>query len=105
MISVHSVKRSETVTLCCDGPFYKKVMNRFDLCRAISLSEALSLTDLYPEGRLHDGLADAYNTARIIAGIERYPEQKFTVELACHKEESFGVSLGDLLQGISWRTA
>ena len=80
-------------------------MNRFDLCRAVSLSEALSLTDLYPEGRLHDGLADAYNTARIIAGIERYPEQKFTVELACHKEESFGVSLRDLLQGVSWRTA
>lgn len=84
MIRVHNVKRSETVILCCDGPFYKKVMNRFDLCRAVSLSEALSLTDLYPEGRLHDGLADAYNTARIIAGIERYCELPIFLTLYVH---------------------
>ena len=81
--------------------YQKTTMSRFDLCRAISLSDALTLTDLYPEGRLHDGLADAYNTARVIAELELHPEKKYTFEKVCRQDEApFGTSLGSLLQGV-----
>ena len=81
--------------------YQKTIMSRFDLCRAISLSDALTLTDLFPEGRLHDGLADAYNTARVIAELERHPEKRYTFEKVCqHDEAPFGTSLGSLLQGV-----
>ena len=81
--------------------YQKTTMSRFDLCRAISLSDALTLTDLFPEGRLHDGLTDAYNTARVIAELELHPEKKYTFEKVCRQDEApFGTSLGSLLQGV-----
>ena len=41
-------------------------VKRSGFSRAISLSEALMLCDMQPCGRLHDGLDDAINTAKLI---------------------------------------
>lgn len=40
--------------------------NRFRFGRQLSLKDALFYMELEPEGKLHDGLADACNTAKII---------------------------------------
>ena len=37
----------------------------------ISLGDALKLAGVQPEGKLHDGLSDARNTARLIAEMEK----------------------------------
>ncbi len=82
---------------------YQKVLkDRFDMSRILSLSDALTIAELDPEGRAHDGLDDAYNTARIIAKIEMNPDYQFTIEKLSEKELTpLCTSLGDLLQGLN----
>ena len=79
------------------------VSRRFELDHQIKLSDALDLTEIDVEGRLHDGLADAFNTAMIIAKIEKNPGIKFALDrMRENKAMSvpFGTSLGGLLEGI-----
>ncbi len=86
---------------------YQKVLNeRFSLNRRLSLSDALTMAELDPEGRAHDGLVDAYNTARMIAKAELHPEYKFTIEKLREKESTpLSVSLGSLLEGFTFDVA
>ncbi len=86
---------------------YQKVMkDRLDSARVLSLADALSITDISPEGPAHDGLADAYNTARMIAKVELHPEYKFSVESAREEKHSpLSVSMGSLLQGLQLEIA
>lgn len=79
------------------------VSRRFEFDHQIKLSDALDLTEIDVEGRLHDGLADAFNTAMIIAKIEKNPGIKFALDrMRENKAMSvpFGTSLGGLLEGI-----
>lgn len=84
----------------CQKTFTEKVKG----VKVYSLSEALNATDILGEGRAHDGLADAYNTALLFAKMEReetlvlnpYYEVAFREE----KEAVLGFSLGDLLDGL-----
>lgn len=81
---------------------------RFKFGRVLSLKDALFYVDLDPEGRLHDGLADAYNTAKIIATLDTNPEKKFLADRIRQSEQNvlgFGTSLCSLLQGIKLQTA
>ncbi len=82
---------------------YQKVLkDRFSMSRILSLSDALTIAELDPEGRAHDGLMDAYNTARMISKIEMNPDYKFTIEKLREKEPApLCASLGDLLQGLN----
>lgn len=49
-------------------------VNRYEFTRAIGLDEALLLCDIEPDGRFHNGLDDAINTAKIIEKLEMNPE-------------------------------
>lgn len=88
---------------------YQKTVNeRFELGRALSLRDALKLSELDQEGRLHDGLVDAYNTARMIAKLELHPEYRFELDKLREEEqesEPLCTSLGSLLQGLNLEVA
>ena len=47
---------------------------RYELTRQLSLEEALGRAEIEPEGRFHDGLDDAVNTAYLIEKLELNPE-------------------------------
>ena len=50
---------------------------RFGKPWRMSLEDALMFAEVEPEGKQHDGLADARNTARLIAKMEKNPESHF----------------------------
>ena len=88
---------------------YQKIFeNRFHFGRSLSLKDALFYLELDPEGRLHDGLADSYNTARLIAEMERNPERMFLMDRVQKSEQEnvqIGTSLGSLLLGFNLEIA
>ena len=77
---------------------------RFGKPWRMSLEDALMFAEVEPEGKQHDGLADARNTARLIAKMEKNPESHFLQDrLQEEKEknsEPLGTSLGSLLDGL-----
>ena len=68
----------------------------------MSLEDALMFAEVEPEGKQHDGLADARNTARLIAKMEKNPESRFLQDRLQEEQnkEAVGTSLGSLLSGI-----
>ena len=56
----------------CQKLFSDKIQEK----RAYRLSDALIMADILQEGKEHDGLSDAYNTAKLFAKIMREPEFK-----------------------------
>lgn len=71
--------------------------------RNIGLEEALIATGIMPEGRAHDGLDDAVNTAKLFAMMETAEEIQLIPEYKSAKEEkveTLSYSLGDLFGGI-----
>lgn len=79
---------------------YQKVFgDRYNFPNPKKLSEALDLADITFEGVMHDGLNDAYNTARLFATLEKDPEYQLITEKYCNKAETehLSVSFGDLL--------
>jgi inhibitor of KinA sporulation pathway (predicted exonuclease) len=75
---------------------------RFGKPWRMSLEDALMFAEVEPEGKQHDGLVDARNTARLIAKMEKNPESRFLQDrLEKEKnEEQLGTSLGSLLGNI-----
>lgn len=76
---------------------------RYEFNRAVSLKEALICCNIEADGRFHDGLDDATNTAKLIKVLEQ--DQNFVI---CRYEfdekeekEIFGFSLGDLFAGLN----
>ena len=87
--------------------YQKTVSDRFDIGRSLALSDALDMAELEVDGRLHDGLADAVNTARIIRKLEKNPDYRGTLEKFRENEkksEPLTTSLGSLLKGIVLNT-
>ena len=76
--------------------------SRFDFNRAVSLEETLMYCNVSSEGRMHDGLDDAVNTAKVIKVLET--DENFKL-YEC-KEEFMGemptlnFSMGDLFTGL-----
>ena len=67
------------------------------------LEEALIASDIIPEGRAHDGLADAYNTALLFAKLEQDPDyelNEFYRDARAEESEHLCFSMGDLFTGI-----
>ncbi len=77
---------------------------RFDKRWRLALEDALILAEVEPEGKQHDGLVDARNTARLIAKMEKNPESHFLQDTLKKNhednEQPLGTSLGNLLKGI-----
>lgn len=78
--------------------FGKKLGSR----KAYRLEEAIFLSDVFPKGNMHDGLADAYNTAMLLKKIRT--EEHFTMNVNYVKadDESIGItySLANLIDGL-----
>lgn len=51
-------------------------MNRYGFSKCVKLDYALELADIEIQGRLHDGLDDAFNTSRLIEKLETDPDFK-----------------------------
>lgn len=84
---------------------YQKVfMERYEFTREIGLDEALMLCDIEPDGKFHNGLDDAVNTAKIIEKLEKDPEYKvhnYERETA-KPTEHLKVSMGDLFEKLGF---
>ncbi len=82
---------------------YQEVFGRrFEFTRSVGLDEALIYSQISAEGRFHDGLYDAVNTARLIAKLETdqqfhfvNPEKQFTAPV-----EHLTYSLGDMFANL-----
>ena len=81
---------------------------KLDTNRCFKLSEALVAADISYEGRAHDGLSDAYNTALLFAKMETEKDFSITEIYESTQKaeiEHLSCSLGDLLGGISLQLA
>ena len=77
--------------------------DRMDSDKAFSLEMALIAADIDTEGRQHDGLADAYNTALLFAKMQKNSDfELHPAYKAAHegKVEHLGYSLGDMFGGL-----
>jgi len=82
--------------------YQKKLGKRLASFKLLKLTDALELVEIDKEGRLHDGLDDALNTARMISKLETHKEYRTILERFREKEEEqkpLTLSLGTLLQG------
>lgn len=82
-------------------PQFSEKMHRTD--KVYSLEEALIASDVSAEGRAHDGMADAYNTALLYAKMQREDElvlnPYYKKAHSDHdEEEHLTFNLGDLLK-------
>ena len=83
----------------------KEFSNKLDTRRCYSLEEALTATDIMPEGHAHDGLDDAANTARLFSKIRTEDKLKLNPYYAMvHYEtekEPLTFTMGDLFAGLN----
>ena len=83
----------------CQKTFGQKMGRK----NAYKLEEALIASDISPEGRAHDGLADAYNTALLFAKLEQNPDYELNeLYQTARNEETDHLTfcMGDLLAGL-----
>ena len=74
---------------------------RFKLSRQLSLEEALGRAEIEPEGKFHDGLDDAVNTAYLIEKLELNPEyQLVSYEMPDKPSEGLCSTLGEFFTGL-----
>lgn len=82
--------------------YQKTAGQRFGKPWRLALEDALMLAEVDLEGKQHDALVDARNTARMIAKMQQHPDSRF---LQDRMEENrsgkpLGTSLADALKGI-----
>ena len=81
---------------------------RLGTTKLFRLAEALLLSEVDAEGRQHDGLDDALNTARMIAKLELDTDYMTLIERARAHEENqrpLTATLGDFLRGLDLESA
>ena len=89
----------------CQAMFAEKMRIK----RCYSLQEALIASDIFPEGRAHNGMVDAYNTALLFRKL--LTEEEFRLNPYYEEAHRPGrgntlqFSLGELLKGIDLQTA
>jgi len=84
----------------CQDMFDKSVNSN----RAWSLEQAIFATGIDAEGRMHDGLMDAVNTASLFRLINTQPDFKLVdvYESMRHEEvEHLSFNIGNLLEGLN----
>lgn len=83
----------------------KMFSDRFLDNKICKLSEALIAADIIPEGRVHNGLADAHNTAKLFAKMMSTSEMKlndYYESALSMQEETLSFSLADLLGRLQY---
>lgn len=83
----------------CQKTFGQKMGRK----NAYKLEEALIASDIVPEGRAHDGLSDAYNTALLFAKLDQNPDYELNEFYKTAREEEtehLSFSMDDLFAGI-----
>ena len=81
---------------------YQEVFGkRYGYEKSVSLTDALLLTGLEVDGRLHDGLYDAINTANLIRKLEQNPDYQLNTCMVKEETEPLMTCLGDLFANIS----
>lgn len=79
---------------------------RYELTRQLSLEEALGRAEIEPEGRFHDGLDDAVNTAYLIEKLELNPEyQLVSYKMPDKPSEHLCSTLGEFFNGLDIKWA
>ena len=88
--------------------YQQKLGKRLGTLRLMKLKEALDLTEITIEGRMHNGLDDAYNTACMIAKLEGNKGYQTLLERSRAREKNqkpLTVTLGSLMQGMIFESA
>ena len=83
----------------CQKTFGQKM----DRKKSYSLEEALFISNIAPEGRAHDGLVDAANTAVLFTKLETDPDYRLNEYYETARKEDvdhLSFSMGDLFAGI-----
>lgn len=79
---------------------YQKIFGkRYKFSWAMSLKQALEMTGIETEGHEHNGLDDAYNTAKLISKLEMEPEYELPsheITISDEENQTSGFSLGEL---------
>jgi len=79
---------------------YQEIFGKkYNFEQAVGLQEALMLCDIEPDGRMHDGLDDAWNTARLIEKLEKNPIYRERQEQ--EDSQPLKVRLGELFEGLN----
>lgn len=76
---------------------------KMDSVRQYSLEEALIASDIITEGRAHDGLVDAYNTALLYSKLMTEPEYELNRIYSSARDsrvDHLGVSIGDMFGAL-----
>ena len=103
-LSEEAMDRLMCTWIDCQQLFDEKM----DAPRQYSLEEALVASDVCTEGRAHDGLVDAYNTALLFAKLRRDPDfelNKIYSDARNGKVEHLGVTLGDVFRRLQLQVA
>lgn len=82
---------------------YQKIFGkRYNFEQAVGLEETLMLCDIEPDGRFHDGLDDARNTAKLIEKLEKNPEYELIYREREEEVDSqpLKICMGDLFEGL-----
>lgn len=88
--------------------YQQKLGERLRSEHLLKLTDALLLAEINTQGRMHDGLDDAYNTALLIAKLEVQKNYLTLIEKIRAREaeqKPLTVSLGSFMQGITLATA
>lgn len=83
----------------CQKTFGQKM----DRKRSYGLEEALFISNIAPEGRAHNGLVDAANTATLFAKLETEPDYRLNEWYETARKEDvdhLSFCMGDLFAGI-----
>ena len=83
----------------CQKTFGEKM----DRKKSYSLEEALFISNIAPEGRAHDGLVDAANTAVLFTKLETDPDYRLNEYYETARKEDvdhLSFCMGDLFAGI-----
>ena len=83
---------------------YQEIFGKkYNFEQAVGLQEALMLCDIEPDGRMHDGLDDAWNTAPLIEHLPKNPNHKLIYRERQEQEDSqpLKVRLGELFEGLN----
>lgn len=79
--------------------------DRLELRDALSLNNALIYANITEEGRAHNGLADAVNTAKLFRKMMTEPElilNSYYIEARKEEIEHLSYSLGELFSNLTF---
>ena len=78
-------------------------MKQYQFEDEVFLQVSVILCYIEPDGRMHDGLDDAWNTARLIEKLEKNPNYKLIYRERQEQEDSqpLKVRLGELFEGLN----